>query len=89
MKLGCVAKVIIISGSVSSYNDKSYYKLACVGSDGSADNIDCTQDVFNRVIKPDFKKPGTYEIDCEYSAGSSSKGRYQYLRVVGIRNEVK
>lgn len=89
MKLGCVAKVMIISTSVSVYNEITYYKLAVVGTDGAADNMDCTEEVFSKVSAPTFKKPALYDVDLEYSAGSSTKGRYQFIKVVGIGNEVK
>ena len=88
MKVGCVAKVMVITGSMSSYNDKNYYRLAVIGTDGSADNLDCTEEVYNRVMSNDFQKPFNYELDMEYSSGTTSKGRYQFLRVVNIGKKV-
>lgn len=84
MKVGCFANCMIVTGSMSSYNEKNYYKLAVIGTDGFADNLDCTEDVFKKVMSNEFQKPFVYELQMEYSCGVTSKGRYQFLRVVGI-----
>ena len=89
MNIGVKGNITILSCSKRSYNGKDYYNLAVMGSDGECGNLDCTDDVYNKVSSDNFKKMTTYECDLSYVTGQGKNGRYQFVRVVAINNEIK
>ena len=49
MNIGVKGNITILSCSKRSYNGKDYFNLAVMGTDGECGNLDCTDDVFNKV----------------------------------------
>lgn len=88
MQLGVKTNLFIISGSTSNYNDKAYYRLAVVGADGEAGNIDCTDAVYSKVTDSKFVRPATYVCEATYQTGQTKNGRYQFLKIIGVGEKV-
>lgn len=90
MNIGCKAKLTILSAGCTTLNDgRNFYRLAVLGSDGEAGNLDCNEEVYKKVNSDTFLKMKTYECQLSYVSGQSQKGRFQFVRVIGVGNEVK
>ena len=90
MQIGCRAKLSILSASMTTAQDgRAFYRMAVLGSDGEAGNVDCTEDVYKKVSAEAFQKMKTYECELTYVSGQSQKGRFQFVRVIGVGNEIK
>lgn len=90
MQIGCKAKLSILSANKTTAKDgREFYRVAVLGSDGEAGNLDCTDDVYKKVSAEGFQKMKTYECELTYVTGQSQNGRFQFVRLIGVGNEVK
>jgi len=90
MKIGLKGNAMVLTATKNPSADgtKMYYSVAIVGADGFSDNLNCDEEVYNHVMDEKFVKPCMYSIDFAFSSGTSSKGRYSYLRVANIGQKV-
>lgn len=90
MKIGLKGKAIVLTATKNPSADgtRMFYSVVIVGADGFSDNLNCEQEVYDRVMDEKFVKPCMYDIDFAFSSGSSAKGRYSFLRVADIGQKV-
>lgn len=89
MNIGCLADLTILGAGKRSYNEKTYYNVVVMGTDGECGNLDCTDEVYNKVSAENFKKMANYQCSLSYVTGQGKNGRFQFVRLVSVNHENK